>query len=337
MALSGCLLQNPGFGDQESATGSAGSSGSTAVVTTGAPTTGAASDGGSTTTSGGASDSATGGSTGGEPTTGEVSAGTGSTGQASTGGSTTGVAPVPIDCPGAEVMVTLSADDPAARDTFVVTTNDPQCQWINSDGLVLNPSAPCEVQNYGGANAKYTVVGTKDGGHAEYLVSFGLAAVLEAQGIEAADVMVSKAVLKIVPWWSEDRDALSFKVGAIGAADAWVEGNKSPGVAGIGDSSWQFRWIESDNAKHEWANDNGPAAGSAQIATVDVPPRTKAEFDAHAYYQSTTIGGWIVQPWLDDPAQERGFVITIDDDQVLVKSRGTGFPPLLELVLCPVL
>lgn len=333
LALTGCLLQNPAYGDQDGATGG-GSSGSTMGGSTAAPTTGAVTgtDGSASATTGGGTGTG-GATTGGDPTTGELSAGTGSTGQESTGGSTTADMPA-VTCPGQEIMVTLSADEVFARDAFVVRTADPTCMWKNSDGQVLNQSAPCEVQNYGGYGARYTVIGELDGGEAQYLVSFGVAAGLQQNGIDPAGVTIEAAKLRIVAWWSTDRKPLTFHVGAIAPDDVWVEGNKSPGVALIGDSSWQYRWIEADDVKHAWTDPQGPAAASAEVATVEVPAMTKDEFAGHPYYESSAIGGWVIQPWLD-PANERGFVVWIEDAPVLVKSKDTGFAPQLALVLCP--
>jgi len=329
VTLTGCLLQNPAYGDHDGATG--GASASTGA-STGGPATGATTSTSSDGSVGSDSASGTAAPTSGSPgsTTGEVTAGTGSTGQADTGSSTG--APAPVTCPGQEIKFTLTAP---ARDTFVVTTPDATCQWKNSDGAVLNQSYPCAKQNYGGYGARYTVIGQQGGGHAEYLVAFGLFDALEDMGIDQTSVAVASAKLRIVAWWSADRGPVSFRVGAIADSDAWVEGTKEPDLAGDGDSSWEYRWIEDQNAMHTWTDPAGPAAGSAQVATVEVPALTAAEFSNHPYYESGDIAGSYLQPWITDAAAERGFVITTDDAPILVKSIDTGFEPQLVLILCP--
>lgn len=333
VAWTGCLLHNPAYGDGDGATGSASESGAATGASTGdaPPTTGAASTDGS---AGSASASGTGDPTTGAATatTGEVSSGTGSTGQVDTG-SSTGAPPPLVSCPGQEVVLTLAKEGGfPTRDTFVVTTADANCQWKNSDGNVLNPSYPCAQQNYGAPGAKYTVIGQENGGHAEYLVLFGLVAAIEAAGYDPEEFLVASAKLRIVTWWSMDRGPLSFRVGVIADADDWVEGTKGPDLAAAGDSSWEYRWIEGQNVKHGWSNPKGPAAASTQVTTVEVPALTA---NSHDYVESGEIAGAYLQPWVDDPAAERGFVITTDDAPILVKSKDTGYDPELVLTLCP--
>ncbi len=331
VTLTGCLLQNPAYGDHDGATGGT-STGGTSTGGPGSTTRPTGSDG--SDGSDGASGTAAPTSGPAATTTGEVTAGTGSTGQADSG-SSTGDQPPPVSCPGQEIVATITKDGGfPARDMFVVTTPDPSCQWMNSDHQVLNVAYPCAKQNYGGSGARYTVIGRLNGGHAEYLVAFGIADALGKQGIDPATVAVASARLRIVAWWDMDRGPLSFRVGAIAADDAWVEGNGNPDLAKDGESSWEYRWIENQNAMHAWSDPMGPAAGSAQVATVEVPALTAAEFADHPYYESSEIAGAVVQPWLD-PDAERGFVITTDDAPVLVKSKGTNFDPELVLTLCP--
>src|SRR5262249_53905405 len=122
--------------------------------------------------------------------------------------------------------------------------------------------------------------------------------------------------------------------GVVAAADQWVEGNKDAKKAEVGDSTWEFRWIESEMLLHPWSSGQGPAAGSTAAAVVDLGTVIA---NSHDYRTSAPIPGDLLAGWLTRADAEQGLVLTTTAEPVLVKSMNAdpNYVPKLTLTLCP--
>ncbi|MDC0668495.1 hypothetical protein [Nannocystis radixulma] len=305
--LAGCLSQNPAYDGPEA--GSDGT-GEAPPTTSGAATTAGTSSGASTT-----------GAVEGTNVLMGMSEATETTGHVES----TTTADGPLTCPGEEVQLGPLAP---VRDAFFITSAGDHCPWQDSDLMVMNSGLPCAQQNYG--QTIYATVGATAEGRSEYVVEFGVAAAMQAH----PDMAIASATLAIVPWWASDRQDIVFAVGVVASDDVWVEGNKNAAMAAVGDSSWEYRWIDGPEAKYTWSSGQGPASGSTPAATIELGPLIA---DSHEYRASTPIAGALLASWLADPGTEQGLVLSTAAAPVLVKSMQADpvYVPLLSLTLCP--
>lgn len=324
--LPGCLVLNSDFQPAASGSDGASSSTSSSAASTG-PTSSAATSSAAST---GAGSLSAGVSATGEPTTGDLSSGTstsgGSTGDAT--GGTTGEPP--ISCP--PDQQTLITNLPVKRDNYFVTTPDPTCGWLDSNGAVLNNADSCAVQNYG--VTPYVIIGQDMGGRAEYVLDFALKDVLK----QYPGTVIMSATLELVVWWSSDRDNVAFDVLTLTPADPWFEGKKDHALAKDNDSSWQYRQIigPGEQTKNPWSGGDGPASSAVLAGSIGPAFVMGGE---HPSFKSTEIPGHLLMPWIADPDPSvGGFVITHADAPILVKNLDQGadqYDPKLHLVLCP--
>ncbi len=331
--LGGCILSNPGF--DESASSGASDAGTETGVSSGA-SAGPTSEG---SASSGVSDASTS-----EPTsagsqsgtsTGSTSASTGegTTEATTTGGGTTGAST-------GESEGSTSTGDPlsCAKDqavdivlkptenTYVVTSAGDLCPWTDSNLKLVNPAFPCEELNFGSAAVKYTLIGQEGAARGEYLVRFGVHQAM----LDHPWMGIAKAELAIVPWWSMNRKDVTISVGVVDYDDAWLQGDKPALPAEDGDSNWTSRMI--DGVGQPWSSGDGPSAGSLDAASIGLAELIGGE---HPLVTSSPIDPALLQPWVDDAADEQGFVLYTSIDPILVKNKDTQYAPILRLQLCP--
>ena len=228
-----------------------------------------------------------------------------------------------LSCPD---EVSVDVELVPTENTYVVTSAGALCSWTDSNFTLVNQDQPCDILNFGAEVAKYTVIGRSGDSRGEYLVRFGVHQALQ----DYPGMGIAGAHLTIVPWWSNTRSDVLFRVGVVDYADVWVPGDKAAMPAVEGDSSWLSRTIE--GVALPWSSGYGPAAGSQEAATISLDQLIGGE---HPVATSTPIPPSLLAPWVSDAGDEQGFVIHTEIEPILVKNKDTQYTPVLHLRLCP--
>lgn len=327
--LQACLWLNPDFepadsdSNSNSASASTGTSAPTSTASTAPTSAGSLSD--SASSSGGGSLSEGASATSG-PTTGDMSTGTDTIGATGTTGST-GTTGQIVPCAEADSVQVVAS---VVRDAYFTTSTDPACPWLHSDLYPLNPTLPCEQQNYG--VTPYAIIGTTANGRGEYVLDFGLATFMK----QYPGKQISSARLEIVAWSKNGHGVVDFSVGALTSLDPWFEGARDAAQALTGDSNWLLRQKINEEIGFGWSGGDGPGSSATSVGTIhadSVPAGTHPNF-----FSSDISGSWL-KPWVEatDP-YVGGFVITTESPPLLIKNldqTADEYDPKLHLVLCP--
>lgn len=315
-APAACAVENPGFMFE---TESAGTS-SGATTTTTAPTTSPTASSVATTDTGVAeTGTTTDGVTGSGPTSTSSDPSDATTVGDPATDSSTGVVP---DTTGGCVQMVM--DLQPVEDAFFIaggTDNQTTCKYYDS---VTDPEAPCKLLNFGTTGALR--IARMDGGiDAMYAARFPHAKLLElvAQGVEIGDAELIMTV------YDQVEASTTLQVGMIKAN--WLAGTRNGEIGQEGDSSFESASLGVQAIP--WPNDDGPRGASTKVADLKVP----VGFEQH---QQITSSSFSIAPWLNDPMNVSGFVVSFPKAAALntfgpgFKAMESSFKPLLRVHAC---
>ena len=156
-----------------------------------------------------------------------------------------------------------------------------------------------------------------------YAADFAYAARLADAGVAPGEVQGARLRVRLQKIDNDPVPEHSYRVAAIAAEDAWFEGTKNVGKAGVGDSSYDARQITM-NQLYPWSGGSGPDSGG--------PALTKLTAPAGAYDLAVIVESEPIPPGLRADGLPQGLVIARQDGaqvRLLARESPSGGPVLL--------